>query len=142
MSSTGEGRGANELCRVWSGRDGWTTLTLVVDCHMRESLSWHLSRSGKSKAAEAALEQALIDRFGTSGKETESILLRSDNGLIFTNRNFTRLVRSDGLNQEFIFPHSPEQSGMADRVIRTLKERCVHRQRVETLQQASRAIAD
>ena len=30
-----------------------------------ELLGWHLSRSGKSKTAEAALEQALIARYGT-----------------------------------------------------------------------------
>ena len=135
-------RWATDLCRVWAGRDGWTTLALVIDCHTRELLGWHLSRSGKSKTAEAALEQALIARFGTLGRVPEPFLLRSDNGLVFTSRNYTRLVRSYGLNQEFITPHSPEQNGMVERVIRTLKEQCVHRQRFETLQHASRAIAD
>ena len=71
-----------------------------------------------------------------------TFLLRSDNGLVFTSRNYTRLVRSYGLNQEFITPHSPEQNGMIERVIRTLKEQCVHRHRFESLQHASRTIAD
>ena len=31
---------------------------------------------------------------------------------------------------------------MVERVIRTLKDQCVHRQRFETLQHASRAIGD
>lgn len=53
-------RWATDMCRVWPGRDGWTTMALVIDCHSRELLSWHLSRSGKSKTAESALEQALI----------------------------------------------------------------------------------
>jgi putative transposase len=56
-------RWATDLCRVWSGRDGWAVLALVVDCHSRELLGWHLSRSGRSKTAESALEQALIARF-------------------------------------------------------------------------------
>lgn len=38
--------------------------------------------------------------------------------------------------------HCPQQSGMVARVIRTLKEQCVHHHRFETLQHASRAIAD
>lgn len=46
------------------------------------------------------------------------------------------------LLQEFITQHTPEQNGMVERVIRTLKEQCVHRTRFETLQHASRAIAD
>jgi putative transposase len=135
-------RWATDLCRVWSGRDGWATLALVMDCHSRELLGWHLSRSGRSKTAESALEQALIARFGTLGRVPTSFLLRSDNGLVFTSRSYTTLVRSYGLRQEFITPHSPEQNGMVERLIRTLKEQCVHRHRFETLQHASRVIGD
>ena len=51
-------RWATDMCRVWAGRDGWTTMALVIDCHSRELLGWHLSRSGKSKTAESALERA------------------------------------------------------------------------------------
>jgi putative transposase len=46
------------------------------------------------------------------------------------------------LTLTFITPHSPEQNGMVQRVIRTLKEQCVHRHRFETLQHARRVIAD
>jgi putative transposase len=90
-------------------------------------LGWHLSRSGKSKTAEAALEQALIARFGTLGPVPAPFLLRSDNGLVFTSRSYTALVRSYGLRQEFITPHTPEQNGLVERVIQTLKEQCAHR---------------
>lgn len=63
-------RWATDLCRVWAGKDGWTSLALVIDCY------------------------------------------------------------------------SPEQNGMVERVIRTLKDQCVHRHRFESLQHASRQIAD
>jgi len=36
----------------------------------------------------------------------------------------------------------PQQNGMIERVIRTLKEHCVHRHRFETQQHASRVIAE
>ena len=135
-------RWATDMCRVWTGRDGWATLAMVIDCYTRELLGWHLSRSGKSRTAESALEQALITRFGTLGHVGSPFLLRSDNGLVFTSRNYTRLVKSYGLRQEFITPHTPEQNGLMERVIRSLKEQCVHRQRFETLQHASRVISD
>lgn len=135
-------RWSTDLCRVWGGRDGWLTLALVMDCHSREILGWHLSRSGKATTASAALEQALISRFGTLGRVWEPFLLRSDNGLVFTSRNYTRLVRSYGLRQEFITPHCPQQNGMIERVIRTLKEQCVHRHRFETQHHAMRVIGD
>ncbi len=51
-------------------------------------------------------------------------------------------VRSYGLNQEFITPHCPEQNGTIKRVIRTLKEQFVHRQRFDSIQHATRAIGD
>ncbi len=46
-----------DLCRIWIEQDGCCSLALVIDCHTRELLGWHLSRSGKSKTAEAALER-------------------------------------------------------------------------------------
>ena len=63
--------------------------------------------------ADLALEQALIVRFGILGGVPRSFLLRSDNGLVFTSRSYTALVRSYGLRQEFITPHSPEQKANA-----------------------------
>ena len=88
------------MCRVWAGRAGWTTMALVIDCHSRELLGWHLSRSGRSKTAESALEQVLIARFGTLGRVPAPFLLLSDNGLVFTSRSSTALVRSYGLRHE------------------------------------------
>lgn len=51
-------------------------------------------------------------------------------------------LRSYGLRQEFITPHCPQQNGMVERVIRTLKEQCTQRHRFENLQHATRAIGD
>lgn len=135
-------RWSTDLCRVWAGRDGWLVLALVIDCHTRELLGWQLSRSGKATTAAAALEQALIARFGSLAPVPKPFLLRSDNGLVFTSRAYTRLVRSYGLRQEFITPHCPQQNGMVERVIRTFKEQRAHRHRFESLQHASRVVAD
>ena len=135
-------RWATDLCRIWAGKDKWCTLAVVIDCYSRELLGWQLSRSARAKTPEAALEHALIARFGTLGRVPQPFLLRSDNGLMFTSRSYTSLVRSYGLQQEFITPHSPEQNGMVERVIRTIKEQCAHRHRFESLQHASRVLGD
>ncbi|WP_197703865.1 DDE-type integrase/transposase/recombinase [Cohaesibacter sp. ES.047] len=113
-------RWSTDLARVWTGKDGWASLALVIDCHTRELLGWHLSRTGKATTATAALEHALISRFGTLGRVDREFQLRSDNGLVFTSRHFTAMVRSYGLKQEFITPHCPQQNGMVERVIRTM----------------------
>lgn len=135
-------RWSTDLCRVWAGRDGWATLALVIDCHTRELLARHLSRSGKACTAGSALEHALITRFGALGRVPMPLLLRSDNGLVFTPRSYTALVRCYGLRQEFITPHCPQQNGMVERVIRTFNEQCAHRHRFETIQHASRVVGD
>jgi putative transposase len=70
-------------------------------------MGWQLSRSGRATTATAALEQALIARFGSLGRVDRLFLLRSDNGLVFRSRTYTRMVRSYGLRQEFITPHCP-----------------------------------
>ena len=55
-------RWSTDLCRVWSGRDGGASLALAIDCHMRELLGWHLSRTGRTTTAASDLVQALIFR--------------------------------------------------------------------------------
>jgi len=71
-----------------------------------------------------------------------TFLLRSDNRLVFTSRIYTGPVRSYGLQQEFITPHCPQQNGMVERLIRTVKEQCVHRHRFENQRHAMRVVAD
>jgi len=44
-------RWSTDLCRVWTGRDGWASLAVVIDCYTRELLGWHLSRSAKATTA-------------------------------------------------------------------------------------------
>ncbi len=134
-------RWSTDLCRIWAGLDGWASLALVIDCHTRSC--WLVPvRTGRATTAASALEQALITRFGALGVVPEPFMVRSDNGLVFTSRHYTALVRSYGLRQEFITPHCPQQNGMVERVIRTLKEQCVHRHRFESLENASRVIGD
>ena len=110
--------------------------------YIRQILGLNSSMSAIATPTKSALEQALINRYGTLGRVTNPFLLRSDNGLVFTSRSYTGLVRSYGLQQEFITPHCPEQNGLVERVIRTIKEQCVHRQRFETLQHAARVLGD
>ena len=71
-----------------------------MDCYTRELLGWQLSKTGKASTAVSALEHALINRFRCLGKVPERFLLRS--GLVFTSRKYTALVKSYGLQQEFI----------------------------------------
>lgn len=135
-------RWSTDLARVWCGKDRWCTLALVMDCCTRELLGHQLSSSGKAKTAESALEQALIRRFGCLGRVPIPFKLRSDNGLVFTSRTYVSLVKAYGMEQEFITPYTPEQNGMVERLIRTIKEQCIYHHRFESLRHAERIISD
>jgi putative transposase len=127
--------------RVWCGQqDRWVALTAVMDCHTREILGWRLTRNGNAKAAEATLEDALIGRFGSLARLAQPLVLRSDNGLVFTSKRFTVTVRRYGVDQEFIQPHTPQQNGMIERLFRTIKEQCIWLNRFDSLDEAKSVI--
>ena len=134
-------RWATDLTRVWCGQDDrWKTLSAVIDCHTREILGWRLSHRGNAKTAEATLEDALVNRFGFLARTAQPLTLRSDNGLVFTSRRFTVMVRSYGIKQEFITPYTPQQNGMIERLFRTMKEQCIWLHNFKSIEEAQTVI--
>jgi len=99
-------------------------------------LSWYLSRSGKAKIVENLLwSKRLLPATTPWVGSLRHSCCGQDNGLFF---NYTKLIRSYGLRQEFITPHFLKQNNMMERVIQTLKESCVHKYSFESLQNARR----
>jgi putative transposase len=133
---------ATDMAHLFCGQEGWCHLALVIDCGDRELLGWRLSHSGKATIAEAALEDALIQRFGLLRKAPRPLALRSDNGLVFTSKRYRATARLYGLHQEFITPYTPEQNGVMERFIRSLKEECVWLHRFENLENARKVIGN
>ncbi|WP_018870821.1 IS3 family transposase [Thioalkalivibrio sp. ALgr3] len=135
-------RWATDLTQVWCGKDRRAALAVIVDCCTREVLGWRLSSRGSSPTAEAALEEALIQRLGVLQRVAQPLALRSDNGLVFSSRRFTATVKAYGLNQEFTTPYTPEQNGLIERFFRSLKEECIWQHRFESLGHARAVIGD
>jgi putative transposase len=53
------------------------------------------------------------------------VVLRTDNALVYASELCRSLARSYGLRQEFLLPHTPEQNGVAESFMGTLKLECV-----------------
>lgn len=134
-------RWATDLTSIWCGKDQWCNLALVIDCGSRELIGWRLSKRGNATTAEAALEEAIIQRYGVLGCVQAPLILRSDNGLVFTSRQYMATVKAYGLTQEFITPYTPEQNGVIERFNRSLKEECVWQHRFESIGHANNVIA-
>ncbi|WP_211091861.1 integrase core domain-containing protein [Vibrio agarilyticus] len=132
---------STDIARLWCGeQDRWFALTLVMDCHTREVLGWSLSKRGNAKSAVAALEDALLTRYGVIGKATPGLQLPSDNGLVFTSRLYTTLATQCGLTQGFIHTHTPQQNGMVERLIKTIKEQCIWIHNFTSMHEARAAV--
>jgi len=133
-------RWAIDMTRVWCGKDHWSTLAAVIDTCTREIVGFRLSKSGKAKTAESALQEGLIYRFGKLQRLQKPITLRSDNGLVFSSRSFTTTVKAYRFEQEFITPYTPEQNGMIERFFRTIKEECIWHYNFKSIKEANETI--
>ena len=135
-------RWATDIAMVWCGeKDGWCSFVPVLDCCTRQVLGWELAHTARAKTAERALESALLRRFGWTRGAPAGMQIRHDNGLVFGSKLFRAVVREYGLKQEFITPYTPEQNGLAERFIRSLKEECVWQNNFESMEHARATIA-
>jgi len=82
----------------------------------------------------------LVKRFGPGPQVPKSLVLRSDNGLVFLAKSYRKTVKEYGLSQEFITSYTPVQNGVVERVFRTLKEECVWMYRFESIEEAEQRI--
>ena len=115
-------RWATDRALIHCGKDGWCVFVPVIDCCTREVLGHAIERTGRAKTAERALEEALLQRFGTLRSAPPGMLLRHDNGLVFGSRQYRAVVKDYGLQQEYITPYTPQQNGLCERFIKTFKE--------------------
>ena len=125
-------RWATDITHIPCGVDGWGHLVAVIDCCDRELIGFEFALRGRAREAERTLENACIKRFGTLRPNKTMPVIRSDNGLVFQSRRFRETCRDYKLAQEFITPYTPEQNGIIECFIRSLKEECVWQHNFET----------
>lgn len=85
-------------------------------------------------AAQSALETV------PSGVRAQ-IRIQSDNGSAFVSADFARVLGEHGVGHHRIYPHTPEQNGFVERLLRTLGEP-LHEEDLAGFDQGRRAIAE
>jgi putative transposase len=133
-------RWATDATYVWTRFDGLVYVNAVLDCADRECIGLNVSQRNDAREAAWALEDALIRRFGALPRGDADVALRTDNALVYASELYRDLAKSYGLHQEFILPHTPEQNGVAESFMGTLKLECVWQHRFETHDEAKSAI--
>jgi putative transposase len=134
-------RWATDFTCLWTKYDGLIYVNEVIDCADRSVVGYCVSKRCRAEEAVWALEDACLKRFGVLPRGDAGVTVRSDNGLVFASRLYRRLLRSYGLTQEFIHPHTPEQNGVVEAYHKTFKRECVWQHRFATLDEATTVIA-
>jgi putative transposase len=133
-------RWAADATYVWTRFDGLVYVNAVVDCADRECVGLNVSQRNDALEAAWALEDGLMRRFGALPRADADVILRTDNALVYASDHYRKLAKSYGLHQEFILPHTPEQNGVAESFMGTLKLECVWQHRFETYDEAKATI--
>lgn len=118
---------------------GWTYYLLVfLDVFSRFVPYWELLRwmdgESVSLAALSALETLPV-------AERKEVTIQSDNGSAFVSADFARVLRENGVGHTRIHPHTPEQNGFVERVLRTLGEP-LHEDELASFHQAEGATGE
>lgn len=113
-------------------------LLVFLDVYSRyivyhELLRW-MDGATVALAAQQALEQL-------SPADRRQVRIQSDNGSAFVSTDFARVLAEHGVGHHRIWPHTPEQNGHVERVLRTLGEP-LHEEDLASFDQAVEAIAE
>ena len=132
---------STDLTKFYCGRDGWCPLIGVMDNGSREVVGYRFNRRGRALEATDALNQAVMNRYGSREAVPEGLSLRHENGSIFLARDYLANTKYWGIDQEYIPSGKPDWNGVIERFFRTLKEECVWLHRFESFEQAEIVIA-
>jgi transposase InsO family protein len=135
---------------MW-GTDGTTTMTgegqatvfILTDHYTGECLGLHGCRPGTRFEALEPVKQAAAEVLGGVDENIAAgVILRHDNGSVYTSEDFQREIRFLGIDSSPSFVRAPEGNGCAERFIRTLKEQLLWLRFFPTVAELCEALAD
>jgi putative transposase len=109
-------RWATDLTTVWTRREGWVAVALMIDCGCRTLLGLDVTKDQSAPAILRSIDAVLLEQFGTVAAVPADLELRSDHGPQYTGADCEALVTRWG---------RPTGNAVVERVIRTMKEEVV-----------------
>src|SRR5207249_5721498 len=102
--------------------NGARYFVVFVDDKSRMSEVRFLREKGEAYEAFVSFKNLVENQ---TGRRIKTVM--SDNGLEFCNKRFDELLQKSGIKRRLTIPHTPQQNGVAERMIRTLvdKARCL-----------------
>lgn len=125
-----------DLTYVWAGRDGFGFAFPVLDAFDRNEVGEHFSGSATAVEAAAALERAVLARFGGPVPEGHTLILRVDRGPQFVARLYRETARVLGVTLQFAGVQCPNDKPYVESFIGHYKVEEVYRHDYECLAEA------
>jgi putative transposase len=126
-----------DMTSIWVAEHGWCYLNAIIDCCTREIVGWSLELRCRAAEATAVIKQAVDEQQILPG----TLTLGTDNGSAFTARVTRLAISALGVTHRRGGYRDPESQAFIESWFRYLKERCVWRNELETLDQAREVIA-
>ena len=103
--------------------DGYVTVFLAVEHWSSECVGIHAAKEGTRFEALEPIYQGVRDHFGTVEKAVaEGLQLRHDHGSQYMSDHFQETLRFLAIESSPAFVRAPEGNGVAERMVRTVKE--------------------
>ncbi len=111
-----------DITYVWCGVDGWCYCFNVIDTFTRKWITYVFDTQATAQVAVESLTRAVST---ISADEARGLLVRSDNGVQYTSREFKESMKALGVRCEYIWHNTPEQNGHVESFHKTLKKEYV-----------------
>ena len=132
-----------DATRFYTKEDGWCWFFMAVDHCVTDVVGWHVAKKGDRWAALEPIRQGVrAHMHGYAPKIALGLGLRHDWGPQYTAHQFQGELAWLGIRSTASYVGEPECNGVAERLIRTLKEECLYLHDFESLEQAREVIGE
>jgi len=107
-----------DISYVDCGADGWCYCFNVVDAFTRKWVGYSFSPSATSDVA----IQSIVYAVASNKPDCSTLRVRTDNGTQYKSHATRNSIKLLGIQQEFIWHHTPQQNGHVESFHKTLKK--------------------
>jgi transposase InsO family protein len=140
--ATGSSRPANDMTQTITTREGRAYVFIAVDHCSGELVGTHASSSASRWEALEPIRQGVARHFGAVEENVAAgLILRHDHGSAYMADDFQDEIEFLGIESSPAFVRQPEGNGVAERLIKTLKEQLLWVRDFPTVEALRKGIA-
>ena len=115
--------------------EGWLYLATLMDIGSRKIVGWAMADHMETSLIEKALKHALSVR-----KPNKGWIHHSDQGSQYTSQSYTKLLKNESAQISMSRKGRPSDNACIEAFHSTIKKECIHRQKIETIQEGKRLV--